>query len=581
MSTSEQSPEAIALKDKIAKLGNDIRVAKTDKKPKDVWLPFVKEMNALKKEYEELTGVSLNPKKKKKKKQAAAAAGSGGKQLTKKQLRILKKQEAEAARKKKLAAGGKSFGELPFIQSRKQTNRKWTRFSELSSISGRDVLVRGRVHGLRVVSKKLIFVNLRQGIHTVQCVLSEGKNTPRAMLNFTKAIPTESIVDLTGKVKKTADPVQGCSISTVEIEIASIFTVHKPEESLPFSLEDACRSEKEIADGKTNVKLDLRLNYRHIDLRHPVNQSIFRVRSEIVACFREFLRSERFIEMHTPKILGGASEGGAEVFHLKYFGEDACLAQSPQLYKQMVSACSGFERCFEVGPVFRAEKSFTHRHLCEFTGMDFEMVIKEHYYECLDVFGRLFNFIFSEIPKRCKDELAIIQTKYPFRPLKSASPALLLTFQEGIQLLKNDGVDADPKADLTNAHEKRLGELVYEKYGTDFFMMDKYPMEARPFYTMPDPDNPEISNSYDMFIRGQEIVSGAQRVHDAAMLRKQAAAKGTPPESISEYIQSFCHGSHPHAGGGIGLDRVVFLFLGIPDIRLGTYFPRDPKRLRP
>ena len=119
------------------------------------------------------------------------------------------------------------------------------------------------------------------------------------------------------------------------------------------------------------------------------------------------------------------------------------------------------------------------------------------------------------------------------------------------------------------------------RYGTDFFMMDKYPMEARPFYTMPDPDNPEISNSYDMFIRGQEIVSGAQRVHDAAMLRKQAAAKGTPPESISEYIQSFCHGSHPHAGGGIGLDRVVFLFLGIPDIRLGTYFPRDPKRLRP
>lgn len=453
--------------------------------------------------------------------------------------------------------------------------------SDLTSNTGRNVLLRGRIHRLRVVSKKLIFITLRQGVHTVQCVLSEGKNTPRAMLNFTKAISPECVVDITGTVKKTADPVQGASISTVEVEIATIFTVHKTESKLPFSLEDVCRSEAEIKDGKTHVHLDLRLNHRHIDLRHPVNQAIFRVRSEIVACFREFLRSERFIEMHTPKILGGASEGGAEVFRLKYFGEDACLAQSPQLYKQMVAACSGFERCFEVGPVFRAEKSFTHRHLCEFTGMDFEMCINEHYHECLDVFGRLFNFIFDQIPKRCKAELAIIQTKYPFRPLKSCSPALLLSFQEGNQLLKNDGVDADPKADLTNAHEKRLGEIVYEKYGTDFFMMDKYPMEARPFYTMPYPDNPELSNSYDMFIRGQEIVSGAQRVHDPAMLRKQAAAKGTPPESIAEYIDSFKNGAQPHAGGGIGLDRVVFLYLGIPDIRLGTYFPRDPKRLRP
>merc|ERR1712032_484014 len=202
------------------------------------------EMNALKKEYEELTGVSLNPKKNKKKKKAAAAAGSaGGKQLSKKELRILAKQKAEAERKKKLSEGGKNFGDLPLTMSKTQTKRKWTHLSEIGSSGGKDVLVRGRVHGLRVVSKKLIFVNLRQGIHTVQCVLSEGKNTPRAMLNFTKAIPTESIVDLTGKVKKTADPVQGCSISTVEIEIASIFTVHKPEESLPFSLEDACRSE--------------------------------------------------------------------------------------------------------------------------------------------------------------------------------------------------------------------------------------------------------------------------------------------------------------------------------------------------
>jgi len=308
----------------------------------------------------------------------------------------------------------------------------------------------------------------------------------------------------------------------------------------------------------------------------------------------------------TPKLLAGASEGGAEVFKTDYFGQVACLAQSPQLHKQMCAACAGFERVFEIGPVFRAEKSLTARHMTEFHGLDLEMAINEHYHEVLQVFSGLFFYIFDKINETMQTELSVIRNFSPFEDLKFRIPgqdqALILEFSEGVAMLAEDHkqnnqgcITAEElsllrqfskESDPSTPVEKRLGYLVKQKYGVDFYMLDKYPLAVRPFYTMPDPTNKDHpnelkSNSYDFFIRGQEVLSGAQRVHDARMLEEKVIAKGIPVESLKFYIDAFKDGALPHGGGGIGLERVVMLFLGIPNIRWAALFSRDPKRLIP
>ena len=333
--------------------------------------------------------------------------------------------------------------------------------------------------------------------------------------------------------------------------------------------------------GLPVVNQDTALNYRWVDTRTPANQAIFRIQSGVCLLFREYFYKLDFIEIHTPKLIGGASEGGSNVFTLKYFNQPACLAQSPQFYKQMTAACGGFERVFEIGPVFRAEDSNTHRHLCEFTGLDFEMAIYEHYYEVLDVMGNLFTYIFDGITDRYSNELNIISQQYPIEPLKYLRPTLRITFEEGITMLNDAGIIASYDEDISTPQEKALGKIVKDKYNTDFYIMDKYPLSARPFYTMPDPINKKYSNSYDLFIRGEEIVSGAQRIHDVDLLIERANALNIPIPTIQSYIDSFKHGVLPHAGGGIGLERVVMLYLGLKNIRKTSMFPRDPSRLAP
>lgn len=307
-----------------------------------------------------------------------------------------------------------------------------------------------------------------------------------------------------------------------------------------------------------------------------------RLSSGVCELFREFLLARRFVEIQSPKLLAGASEGGSAVFTLSYFGEPACLAQSPQLYKQMAAACSDFERVFEIGPVFRAENSNTHRHLCEFHGLDLELAINEHYYEALDIFSDLFIYIFEGLNTRFKAEIEAVRGQHPFADLKFHKPSLRITYTEGLELLKKHaGIEVEWGEDLSTAQEKALGAIVSERYGTDFFIMDQYPSRLRPFYTMESPEDPKVSNSYDMFLRGEEIVSGAQRVHDPEMLVKRIESFGIPVSQLQSYVDSFKHGALPHAGGGIGLERVVFLFLALPNIRKASLFPRDPKRLRP
>ena len=328
------------------------------------------------------------------------------------------------------------------------------------------------------------------------------------------------------------------------------------------------------------VKMNTRLDNRVFDLRVPTTQAIFKLQSGVAHLFREYLDSQNFIEIHTPKLIGGASEGGSNVFKFKYFNQDACLAQSPQLYKQMC-IISDFKRVYEIGPVFRAENSFTSRHLCEFTGLDIEMEIKEHFFEVLDVLGELFYFIFKGLNERYAKELEIVNNQYPFEPLVLTPEVLKLPWSEGIKLLTENGFKQDINEDLDTENEKALGKLVKDKYKTDFYILYGYPKSARPFYTMPDPKDDNFTNSFDAFIRGEEVLSGAQRIHDYDLLLQKVKEKEINPETLSDYLNAFKLGAPAHGGAGIGLERVVKLFVGLGNIKKCVLFPRDPKRLKP
>ena len=345
------------------------------------------------------------------------------------------------------------------------------------------------------------------------------------------------------------------------------------------------KNKKEKKDEKKEkleivVKMNTRLDNRVFDLRVPTTQAIFKLQAGVAHLFREYLDSKNFIEIHSPKLIGGASEGGSNVFKFKYFNQDACLAQSPQLYKQMC-IISDFKRVYEIGPVFRAENSFTSRHLCEFTGLDIEMEIKEHYFEVLDILGELFYYIFNGLKERYSEELEIVNNQYPFEPLILTPQVLKLPWTEGIKLLTDNGFKQDLNEDLDTENEKALGKLVREKYKTDFYILYGYPKSARPFYTMPDPNDDNFTNSYDAFIRGEEVLSGAQRIHDYDLLLQKVKEKGINPETLSDYINSFKLGAPAHGGAGIGLERVVKLFIGLGNIKKCVLFPRDPKRLKP
>lgn len=482
-----------------------------------------------------------------------------------------------------------NYGDVPLLDLQSKVapgTRVWTEIGKLAEpLKDQYVLVRGRAQRIRAKGKTA-FVVLRKRGFTVQCVLTEQDGViSRPMLKYAAGLTRESIVDVEGVVS-----VPGITINSttqqVEIQVRKIFCVDKAMPTLPINVEDAARSELEIEKALQNgeqlvrVNQDTRLNYRVLDFRTPANQAIFRIQGQVGNVFRQFLLSEGFVEIHTPKLIAGSSEGGASVFKLDYKGKPACLAQSPQLHKQM-AICGDFERVFEIGPVFRAEDSFTHRHLCEFTGLDVEMEINEHYFEVMDVVDRLFVAIFDSLNNNFAKELEAVRRQYPFEPLKYLRQTLRLTFEEGIQMLKDAGVEVDPLGDLNTEAERKLGQLVLEKYDTEFYILHRYPLAVRPFYTMPCYDNPTYSNSFDVFIRGEEIISGAQRVHKADFLAERAQALGLDVQSISTYVDSFRYGAPPHGGFGVGLERVVMLFCGLNNIRKTSLFPRDPLRIAP
>ena len=533
------------------------------------------------------------------------------------------KDESDALKEK--------YGVLPFIQSKGdgeiRFKSNWNSIEELNGeFEGKEVKIRARLQRSRIKGKGGFLV-IRDAFSTIQGCLFVAENlVSEQMIKFVGQIPFESLVDVVGIVKKTAKPVESCTQSDIELDIRGIYLVVPSMSILPFQMEDANRKvnpldeeytpvqeveapktaevmtedpkdkkknkkekkeeKKEKKDEKKDekkqivVNIDTRLNNRVLDLRTPATQALMRLQSGVGQFFREFLYQNDFVEIHTPKLIAGASEGGTNVFKLKYFDQDACLAQSPQLYKQM-AVIGDMQKVFEIGPVFRAENSNTPRHLCEFTGLDIEMAFKDHYFEVLDVIADVFYYIFENLNKRFSKELSVFNSQYPFEPLKFSKNALKLSFHEGVELLKAHGAIQDLYEDLDTDNEKLLGKIVKEKYDTDFYILYRYPKNARPFYTMPDPDDENFTNSYDAFIRGEEVLSGAQRIHTYDLLLNKVLEKKISPETLKDYLNSFKLGAPAHAGCGIGLERVVKLFCGMGNIKKCVMFPRDPKRLTP
>jgi aspartyl-tRNA synthetase len=406
------------------------------------------------------------------------------------------------------------------------------------------------------------------------------------MTKWAGSINLESIVLVHGTVSAAPEEIKTATVKDAEIQINKIYLVSETPAQLPILIEDASRTEEEAeAAGLPVVNLDTRLDNRVIDLRTATNQAIFRISSTVCRLFREFLTAKGFVETHTPKTIASASEGGANVFKMNYFKGDAFLAQSPQLYKQMLIAAD-MERVFEIAPVFRAENSNTHRHMTEFTGLDLEMVFEEHYHEVMEMIGEMFLYIFGKLRTECASDVAIVRRQYPVDEFKLPADGKMIriTFAEGIKLLREAGRDdVHELEDLTTDQEKHLGRLVHDKYDTDFYILDEFPLSVRPFYTMPNPKDPKLSNSYDFFMRGEEILSGAQRVHDPTLLKERMRSLDIDPnsEGLKDYVDAFSYGCAPHAGGGIGLERVVMFYLGLKNIRRASLFPRDPRRLRP
>ncbi|KAH8750180.1 hypothetical protein F5883DRAFT_579984 [Diaporthe sp. PMI_573] len=471
---------------------------------------------------------------------------------------------------------------------------------------GKTVKLRAWIQQSRMQGAKMCFVELREAedwsIQGIVTASAEGTPVSKQMAKWVGSVSLESYVAVEATVAKPLEPVKSCKVSNYELHITKIYCIARGPEVLGLTLAasnaaissfdvDGKMQELSIGDAAPGLSATLETHLDNIVMhkRSPLQQAIQTVRENVRDLFVEYLKQNGFHSFEPPCLIGAASEGGANVFGLPYFGKSAFLAQSPQFYKQLEIA-GGRKRVYCVGPVFRAENSNTPRHMTEFTGLDMEMEIEEDYREVIFMLEGLFLYIFRNLEERCKDQIAVVRSIYPSEPfaLPADGKEVRLTFAEGQQLLREEGPeiyrDVTDDEDMSTAQEKALGAIIRKKYGTDFYVLDKFPESARPFYAKEDPENNKVTNAYDFFMRGQEIMSGGQRINTPAELEKRMRTKGVDPNSpgLKEYVDFFRQaGCPPHGGGGIGLDRVVAFFLNLPNVQLAAYYPRTPSRLTP
>lgn len=426
-----------------------------------------------------------------------------------------------------------------------------TYVKDLQGQIGNQVLVRGWVHKIRDFGK-LKFIMLRDKTGIVQMVVSDQAY---------EGLRIETPLEVQGILQENEKALKG-----VEIHVEILNILAEPEyEMLPI----------EVNREDLNSALETNLNYRSLSLRNLKKRAIFRVQEEITECFRTFLKGEMFSEIHTPKLVSSGTEGGSEVFTVKYFDRRAFLAQSPQFYKQMMVG-AGFERVFEVGHAYRAELHNTWRHLNEYVSLDVEMGFIKDEFDLINLENRFMKYLFDQLKKNCAEELAMYNIT-----LEDVGEIPRMTLEEVHKILLEQYDKKSPVGNIDAEGEILISKYVKEKYGSDFVFLTKYPVKKRPVYAMPDDENPELTKSFDLIYKGLEITTGGQRIHSYAHLKSNMQKFGLNPDDFDFYVDTFKYGMPPHGGFAIGLERLTMKILELDNIREATLFPRDMKRLAP
>ena len=433
--------------------------------------------------------------------------------------------------------------------------------NELKNYVDKEIVFEGFVDAIRDI-KWVQFVILKDNTGKVQMTIEKSLEDNKEMVELISTLPLESTVKVNCKVVLNPNvKLNGMELIPTKIEVTS-----RSENELPFNYKDL-----------DNVNLDTRLDYRFIDLRNERNMKIFEIQSVIVKYMREYLYNHKFTEIHTPNLIGAASESGSEVFEVKYFDRKAYLAQSPQFYKQMAMA-SGFNRIFEVAPCFRAENSNTSRHATEFTSFDVEFSYINSFNDVMNLEAEMLTYALTKTNEECGEDIKnVFGTEIKVPTLPFPKMALKDVYKE-LEERYGYVVPESEKNDLTTEAEKLVYRLAKDKFDHEFMFITDYPAEKRAFYHMRDENG--ILQGYDLIWRGVEITTGAQREHRYEEIVKNANEKGLG-EDVKFYLEFFKYGCPPHGGFAIGIDRLTMLLLGISNVKESMFLFRGPNRLNP
>lgn len=418
-------------------------------------------------------------------------------------------------------------------------------------LDGQRVIVHGAVHALRRLGG-IAFLTLRMADGLLQCVCPPEIEP--------EGLGEECAVRVTGLVRSEERAPGGRELAVEGVEVLS-----RPAAPMPVP----------VAKRKLNLSLDTELSLRPVVLRAQRERAVFRIQAGLCRAFREYLTTQGFTEIHTPKIVHAGAEGGSNIFRLDYFGRKAFLAQSPQFYKQAMVGV--FERVFEVAPVFRAEKHSTQRHLNEYTSLDFEMGYIRSFEEVMDMEAGFLKYAVDLLDRECSRELALLGVELP-----RADRIPVVRFDEAKRLAAEKyGRPIRDPFDLEPEEEHNIGRYFKEEYGADFVFVTHYPTKKRPFYAMDDPEDSRYTLSFDLLFRGLEVTTGGQRIHDYQQQVDKMLSKGMHPEEFESYLMIHKHGMPPHGGLGIGLERLTAQLCGLDNVRRASLFPRDRSRLEP
>ena len=424
--------------------------------------------------------------------------------------------------------------------------------SELPNFIGQNVTICGFVNTVRNQGG-IKFILLRDHTGYLQNVVLKSNTTA---FELTGNLTNESVIKITGLLKEERQAPTGFEVLVEEIEVLSASEAELP---IPVN-QDKIENETEVAK---------RFDYRWLDLRDPEKLKIFKVWTSLEEGFRKVYREHNFIQIYSPTLVGAATEGGTEVFEVKYFDRKAYLSQSPQFYKQMAMA-SGFDRVFISNPMFRAEPSFTTRHLTEFTMWDFEMSFVDSHHDIMDFEEKLLISGLKQVNEDLNLDLDVPVSPFP-----------RIKFEEAKKILKGRGITSDKEGDMSPEEEREICKYAKETYNSEFVFITDYYYSERPFYSKKHEDNAKFSKTFDLLYKGIEITSGAQREHRADVLETQIREKGLNPQDFADYISFFKFGCPPHGGAGIGPGRIVMQILNLPSVKEATFLTRDVKRLTP